>query len=518
VRQPRDNPTNRVRGVNGGTSEGTTGTQSDCGPALAFSGVIEAPATTAPTALVARRDAVLLGAFALGLRIPALLASRELNPDDGYYGMSVVAMRGGGIPYREVFSSQGPLHLPLLYLGDLLGLRTMNAPRVTPIAAGVVATVVTYFIGRRIASRQGAVLAALVVAVSGSVLWVTGPVTSDGPTLALVACAFLAALRYRERPSLGRLVTVSLLLAGALLVKPAIAALGGIAVVIIVVPARRVRDLVIAAATMVAAALVVSAPFGLGNVWRQTVSYQLSSQREQSVGANVVKLATTLFDRDKLLLVLAALALVVFLTDTGARRLTLLPPTRAVRAVLVLWVVITAVFLVLQPALWRNHVASLVVPIALLIAMHVPPPRWLAVALIVVVPWHVVSVSGILHPEPPRGPTAQAIAALRSLPPGAWVISDEPGIVWRAGRRTTDDYVDTSVKRQEQGQITAATIARAAAQPQVCGVLVWSASHWGAFDDLAERLAAVGYQPVFRFTPEHTRVLYEKMNCKGTLS
>src|SRR4051812_49851778 len=105
-----------------------------------------------------RTDAVVLGVAALLVRLPAFFAARELHPDDGFYGASVVAMRGGGVPYRDVFSSQGPLHLPLLYLGDLLGLRTFNAPRVTPVIAGIVATVVTYLIGRHITSRYGALV------------------------------------------------------------------------------------------------------------------------------------------------------------------------------------------------------------------------------------------------------------------------------------------------------------------------------------------------------------------------
>ncbi|HET6392052.1 MAG TPA: glycosyltransferase family 39 protein, partial [Blastococcus sp.] len=201
--------------------------------------VAEARRTAART----RTDVLVLAAAALVVRLPAYFAQRHLHPDDGVYGMSVVAMRDGGVPYREVFSSQGPLHLPLLYLGDLIGLRTFNAPRVMPVLSGVAITLLTYFIGRRIATRTGALLAAAAVAMSGTVLWVTGPITSDGPTLAFVLGALLAALRYRESPSSGRAVVVALLLAGALLVKPAIGLLAGIAPIWLVVRERRSRDI-----------------------------------------------------------------------------------------------------------------------------------------------------------------------------------------------------------------------------------------------------------------------------------
>ena len=38
-------------------------------------------------------------------------------------------LRTGALPFRQVFSSQGPLFLPLVWLFDLLGLRTLDAPR-----------------------------------------------------------------------------------------------------------------------------------------------------------------------------------------------------------------------------------------------------------------------------------------------------------------------------------------------------------------------------------------------------
>jgi hypothetical protein len=112
------------------------------------------------------------------------------------------------------------------------------------------------------------------------------------------------------------------------------------------------------------------------------------------------------------------------------------------------------------------------------------------------------------------GPTLEAHEALDALPPGAWAISDDVGIVWRAHRRTTDDFVDTSIKRQQQGQIDAAAVAEQASDRHVCAVLVWTQRRWGSFADLPDALAAVGYRPVRRFVGEHgARVLYERAAC-----
>ena len=75
-------------------------------------------------------DAAVLAAIAVLLRLPAFLSSRHLTYDDGFFGLSAVEMRHGVVPFRDLFSPQGPLHLPLLYIADLLGLRTHErAPR-----------------------------------------------------------------------------------------------------------------------------------------------------------------------------------------------------------------------------------------------------------------------------------------------------------------------------------------------------------------------------------------------------
>src|SRR5688572_24500769 len=128
----------------------------------------DAPAWVLPAALAA---------FALALRLPAFFASAHLEFDDGNYGLSALGMRDGQQPFEDLFSAQGPLHLPLVYAGDLLGGRTMQSPRVASVAAGIVATLATYFAARHLGSRYSATVAAALVALTGTMLWVTGPIT-----------------------------------------------------------------------------------------------------------------------------------------------------------------------------------------------------------------------------------------------------------------------------------------------------------------------------------------------------
>src|SRR5262245_40487471 len=128
-----------------------------------------------------RTDAAVLTAVAVLIRLPVFLASRHVGYDDGVFGLSALLLRDGATPYRELWSPQGPLHLPLLFVADLVGLRTGQSPRVLPLASGIAATLLVYAIGRRIGTRRGALLAAALVTATGSLLWTTGPITSDGP-------------------------------------------------------------------------------------------------------------------------------------------------------------------------------------------------------------------------------------------------------------------------------------------------------------------------------------------------
>ncbi len=63
------------------------------------------------------------------IRIPAFFAEKSLVFDDGVFASSARAMRNGELPFRDIFSSQGPVFLPLLWVADLVGLRTLDAPR-----------------------------------------------------------------------------------------------------------------------------------------------------------------------------------------------------------------------------------------------------------------------------------------------------------------------------------------------------------------------------------------------------
>jgi hypothetical protein len=469
-----------------------------------------------------RIDAAVLAGVAVLLRIPAFVADRHLTYDDGFFGLSAIEMRDGVVPFKELFSPQGPLHLPLLYVADLVGLRTTNAPRVLPIAAGVTVTVVTYAAGRRITSRFGAIVAGALVTTSGSVLFTTAGIASDGPALAFAVGAVAVAFGYTQGPTTPRAVAAGALM-GAAVVAKALAAPAGLAVALLLLSRRRPRDLVYAAIAAAVVAFGASIPWGLDRVWEQSVQYNREASRLTSYPGAVTKALHTLVDRDPIVLVAAGLAVVfLVLARIGWVRTGSAHPSPAADAagpvvfrpasVLALWLAAQFALLVYEPAFWRPHVAFLIPPLALLVGLRPPPVAALLVGAALVMPWYLSNMEVLLWPDRYNSEERAAVDALRDLPSGSLAISDEPGFLWRAGRLTDPYLDDSSIKRIEQGQITAARLASAAAKPDVCAVLVWTNRY--ADLDLGPRLADAGYEVTARYGGP--RVLYEKPDCRPT--
>jgi 4-amino-4-deoxy-L-arabinose transferase-like glycosyltransferase len=462
-----------------------------------------------------RLDAVALGAVAVVLRLPALLATRSLVFDDGVFASSALAMRRGELPFRDVFSSQGPVFLPLVWAADLVGLRTLDAPRLLGVAAGVLVTIAAYSCARRVTSRGHALLAAGLVTTSGSVLWVTGPVNADGPSLALSVLAVALALRTLDRAGPRALDAVWVGLAGG--AAASIKALSVPAVVIagtvLLLTSRRLREPALAAGVAVAVYVVSALPWGLDRVWEQSFSYHNDARRLSARPDAAWKVITTLWDRDLFLVVALVLALATFvvarLAGTPAPRLDGKPPIGIVVTVLALWAALVFAVLVWEPALFRAHVVHLVPPLALLASLRPPPWTVLAVAAVFTAPFWGIGNREILWPSPYGGSEATLVDRLRDLPAGSLVISDDPGYAWRAGHAPPGELADPSFQRIERGDITESSLARAAASREVCGVVVTSARHFGSFPTLGTRLRAEGYRAE-RFGPI---TLYSRRDC-----
>jgi len=167
--------------------------------------------------------------------------------------------------------------------------------------------------------------------------------------------------------------------------------------------------------------------------------------------------------------------------------------------------------LVIEPAMWRPHVAHLVVPIALLAVLRPPPLLPVLLAAVLVLPWYYDHLQPMLRPGGFDRAEATAVRALERLPDDALVISDNPGLVWRSGHRIPAEYADSSIKRIEKGQITAPKLLAVARDPDVCAVLVWTDRYRDL--DLGPRLEREGYVRSSR--PGGPYELYERSACRA---
>ena len=162
-----------------------------------------------------------------------------------------------------------------------------------------------------------------------------------------------------------------------------------------------------------------------------------------------------------------------------------------------LWTWFAAMFLMLvtEHPMWRPHISELVPPACLLLTWYRPPIKASAVVAGLATVFMVATYAGpsLLWAGDYEGDEAIVVDTLRGLPDGAVAISDEPGQVWRAGLRTPDGLVDGSALLTDSGRVTADTIAEAAAEPEVCAVVVWS-DRFGQFDELPALLEAEGFE------------------------
>ena len=248
--------------------------------------------------------------------------------------------------------------------------------------------------------------------------------------------------------------------------------------------------------------------------------------------ANARKLCSTLWDRDLAVLFFAVVALVagIVALRRGGSAATTADRSDASwwsrrawasrewapsdRLLATSWVVVSALWLVVAVSpLWRPHVSAMAPPLVLLIGLYRPPWKAAAVAGVLAVPMAFVQLDGLLPPAEYTGTEAEILAELRRLPRDAWVISDEPGVVWRAGLRTTDDLVDPSMLRRHQERYTEQSLIEDASDPRICAFVAISEQRFAHFDGLAEGLAAEGFEPVAGVGDGS--VLYVRQDCSA---
>ena len=250
--------------------------------------------------------------LALVVRLPALVADRHLTFDDGVYGSAALSMRNGNIPFRDVYSPQGPAHLATVWFFDLLGGRNAWSPRLASVVAGLVITLAVWSYLRVVCDPLTARWSAVAVAISGSIGWVTAPSAGDGIAIAWSVGALAIAERAKGR--LRYTAMAGLAMGMALSTKVLVAP-----VLLMIIPSlvrasapgrdRATQWLAFGAP----AAGVVGLWFGAFNptlVWEQSVGYHASTPRITSIGDNIATLINTATRRDPLIVIALLVGLI----------------------------------------------------------------------------------------------------------------------------------------------------------------------------------------------------------------
>ena len=421
-----------------------------------------------------RRLVAAIAVVAALVRVPTALRPGQLGFDDGSYGWSAVAMRHGALPFVDVFSGQGPLFLPLLRVADVVGLQAMWAPRLLGLFALAALVAVVGCLADVGGGRRAAIVAMAVVATSGLVFRTTTAIEADPVAAAFAAGAVLVGVRRGPWWLLG-LVAGAALSVKSLLVVPAVVAAG-----VVYLGARGVGDAARAAGVAVAVAVALAAPWGIGDVWHQSVAFHLQARGGVHVRSNVELIADAAWESERLLVVVAVVALLAVV----ARRVRGRPVAgahagtgegdRRVVAAAVIWLAGTAVILAVHSPLFSHHAMALVPPAAILVGLARPPIAALVLGGLLVLPGQVSRVDWRLRADPFPG-QEQAISDLRRLvPEGRTVITDGPGLAWWAATVPDPWLVDISLVRIDAGYLTKGEIEEAAVAPDACAVLVWS--------------------------------------------
>ncbi len=174
-------------------------------------------------------------ALALWLRVPNLDAYTG-SFDEGIRAQQLLLMAAGYRPFRDIFASQGPLLLDLLYPFYLAFGQTLTAARAGVVVCSVVALAGAGWTARQIAGPLAGLTALLLLAVSPSFLEGSRLALAEVPTLAPSLLAIGCLLAYRRDGDRRWLALGAVCCALAVLIKPMALHIGAPLAVLLLVP------------------------------------------------------------------------------------------------------------------------------------------------------------------------------------------------------------------------------------------------------------------------------------------
>lgn len=438
-----------------------------------------------------------LSVIAGAIRIPMWASSTHITFDEGVFLASTDLATAGLTQYRDFFASQGPLFIPLLQLGDLLGFGDPRGARTIMVLSGVAIAIASYFILIVFTSRQRSFLVAALVATSGATLFAAGPVQSEGAGFAFALAALAVILHRQDRT--GAFIA-GLMMGAAVAIKSLHIVPTVLMVAIVLVYRRDWLNLAYTSLVAMTLALATALFYGVERVFDQYVMFHLAKDNSANLLENLGHSLSFLVDFDLPLLILAVATLILL---WWAPERSPIPPGEVPTWLPMAWTACTLVVL-----MGFTHIDSgfvrvvtfLIPPLALLVAhnLHLPI-RILAGVVALSVVFQIATIEFTPEPDPAN---LASIDRLEMLGAEEMVVSDDPGLVWSARRLSHPATVDPSYARFQTGYLTPETVERALTDPRTC-----------AFTSTSERFADSGVDAPGIYQPTEAAGVYLKDGC-----
>lgn len=435
----------------------------------------------------------LLLAIAALQRLVDLEGPRSTFPDlfdEGIRAEQLLLMANGYRPFRDIYSAQGLLLLPLLYPFYALFGGTLGAIRLGVGVISVVGLVGIWWAGRQAAGIAGGLLALFILAASPAYLEASRLALAEVPSLAPAIWAVGCALRWRWGGRARWLYAAVALGTIAVLIKPMAMAVGvPIGLLMLTRPGLRPRHLLIAAALAIGIVAAAVLAMGPTEVYQQIVLYRVGAREggNWEFRRNLKQVVLEPFGERAGIFILAA-----------ASALLLLRADRRTGLALVSWPLAAVLLLLFYYPLHPKHLVYIYPPLALLGGAGLGRATWLA--------WKdsaegrhtrllTVTIAAILTVTPigallGRGVAAQNTenddgdlhvyddAASRSIElltgPRKFILTDHPYVAALAQRLVPPNLVDPSRGRTRAGTLTDQDVIEAAHKFDTKLVLTWA--------------------------------------------
>ncbi|MFN8635818.1 MAG: glycosyltransferase family 39 protein [Chloroflexota bacterium] len=431
-------------------------------------------------------EALILGAILIVAAFMRLvrLSGTSGDLDEGIRGIQLLLMSAGYRPMQEIFSSQGPLLLDMLYPFYKLFGETLGAARLATGVYSLLGILGVYGAARAVGGPVGGVTAALLLVVSPNYLRNSRQALAEVPALAPAILAVAAAMAYQRSGRRIWLLVSGVLLGIALLVKPiVVAAVVPVALAAFLGPRISIRPLFLVGIVTLAVVLAIVFATGFSTVVDQMIEYRLKSREVSgwSWNDNWRVLRGTLIARDQIGL--------FALGGAGALLALLGRPKQGIPCLG--WIAATAGLLAWYSPLFPKHVVIAIPPLVVAAGAGIGlvwgalrerqlfgiVGGFLLTGPLLLYAWSLPAISaldvGFMNLDPGfegqrfarTADIAATIAAVTKR--GDFIVTDEPEQAFHAQRLVPPDLADPSTSRVRARALTGEQVITSAEQYDV---------------------------------------------------